>query len=134
MALGLGPALHRQPRRLVEDDDRVVAMQDRPLHHRLVGREQPARRHRRRGRRRIERRDADRLARGQPVAGLGALAVDPDLPGAQQLFEPAMGQRRVMAPEPAIEAKRPILAVNGHGFDGIGHGAVSTARARSFAQ
>ena len=75
-----------------------------------------------RGRRRIERRDADRLARGQPVAGLGALAVDPDLPGAQQLFEPAMGQRRVMPPEPAIEAKRPILAVDGYGFDGAGHG------------
>ncbi len=26
------------------------------------------------------------------VAGLGALAVDPDLPGAQQLFEPAVAE------------------------------------------
>ena len=108
MALGSGAALHREARRLVEDDDLVVAVEDRvacsiassagehagaaPAALRAVGAS--------------ERRDADRLARRHPVAGLGALAVDPDLAGAQQLFEPAMGERRIMPPEPAVEAQR----------------------------
>ncbi len=35
MALGFRPALDRETRRLVEHDDRLVAVDDRGLHHRL---------------------------------------------------------------------------------------------------
>src|SRR5262249_50193445 len=47
---------------------------------------------RRRGRRDRQRRNANALARNKPGACLGAAAVDPDLAGAEQLLEAAMGR------------------------------------------
>ena len=64
-----------------------------------------------------QRRHADRLARRDRVAGAGALAVDPDLPGAQQLFEPAVTEARIMPLEPAVEPAGAILRPHRDGGD-----------------
>src|SRR5437879_2513696 len=101
MAPGLGAALHRKPGRLVEYDRRGVAIEHELTQQPLVLRPNPPDRRRRRWLR--QRRHPDRLAGGDGITGVGALAVDPDLPGAQQLFEPAVAERGVMPPEPAIE-------------------------------
>src|ERR1700736_3867589 len=66
-------------------------------------------------------RNADGLARYHMVTGAGALAVDPDPPGPQQLFEAPMAERWVVTLEPAVETDRPVLAGNGHGIGGIRH-------------
>jgi hypothetical protein len=79
--LGCGAPLNRQPRRLVEDDDRLVAVQDCCLQHGLVRR--PRLRSHGPGRQRqLVRRNAYRLARNYAIAGPRPLAVDPDPPGA----------------------------------------------------
>ena len=44
----------------------------------------------------------------QAMTGLDALAVDPDLAGAQQSPQPAVRKRRVVTAKPTIEAK-PLL-------------------------
>ncbi len=51
------------------------------------------------------RRNADRLPHFQPVARVGASAVNANLPGAQQLFERPMAKRRIMPFEPAVETQ-----------------------------
>ena len=76
--LRAGPALHRQPRRLVEDDDVIVAMD----HQATGSRRRPGRKRSeispRLGRRRQgdAGRQADRLPGLDPVLALGPLAVD----------------------------------------------------------
>ncbi len=116
MPLGAGSALDREARRFVERDNGIVAMQDRRLQHRRVGRQYRARRGCGAGRGDVQWRHADRLSRHHPVAGFGALAVDPDLAGAQQLFEPAVSKCRVVPLEPAVEAQRAVVAGNGYCF------------------
>ena len=103
MALGVGAALHGEPGRLVDDNGPVVAVKDRVAQQCLIARPGMPR-SRRRGRRRLgQRRHPDRLAGRDRVAGAGALAVDPDLAGAQQFFEVPVAQPRIMPPKPAVE-------------------------------
>ena len=71
-------------------------------------------------------RQADGLPAFDPRRGLGAAAVEPDLAGAQQLFEPAVAEARVMAPEPTVEADPVIIARDRDGPDAATH--VSTRR------
>ncbi len=47
----------------------------------------------------------DGLPGRNAVTRAGAFAVDPDPPGAQQLFETAMAECGIMALEPAIETQ-----------------------------
>src|SRR5205085_2640979 len=91
MPLRRSAALNREPRRLVEDDNRLVTVQDRGLQHGLVRRPRlwshgPGRR------RQLMRRNADRLTRNYPIPGPRPLAVDADPPGAQQFFELPVSQ------------------------------------------
>ncbi len=133
MPLGRGTALDRQPWRLVEDDDRLVPVQDRRLQQGLVGRPR-LRSHGPRRQRHLVRRNADRLARTDPVTGPRPLAVDADPPGAEQFFELAVTETGIMALEPAVEAERAVAAVDGYGFPGLGHCAVAAVRSRSLSQ
>ena len=48
-------------------------------------------------------RDADFLALGQAQTRLGAPALDPDLTGAQEFLQPAMGEGGKVTPEPTVE-------------------------------
>ena len=57
------------------------------------------------------------LPRLQPLARLGALAVDPHLAGAQELFEPAMAEAGEMTLEPAVEPKLGLVFADGDGGD-----------------
>jgi hypothetical protein len=66
------------------------------------------------------RRQTDELTYGYPIPGLRALAVETNLPCAQQLFELAMCECRVMAPEPAVEA-RPVVICLDIGRGGADH-------------
>jgi hypothetical protein len=50
-----------------------------------------------------ERRHAHHLPRFDAVAGLGTLAVEPDLAGAQQLLQPAVAEPGEVPLEPAVE-------------------------------
>ena len=70
----------------------------------------------------------------QPVARARPLAVDPDLSGAQQLLEPGVAERRIMALEPAVEAERRLAFGNRQCRKQIVHGGAAAARSRSFAQ
>ena len=63
------------------------------------------------------------------IAGAGALAVDPDLPGAQQLFEPAVAEAGIMPLEPAVEPAGAVLRPHRDGFD-AGHFAVGVPSRR----
>jgi len=58
------------------------------------------------------RRDANRLTGLEPVARVGALAVETDLAGAEQPFERTMGELGEMTLEPAVEAQSGLV-----GFD-----------------
>lgn len=58
------------------------------------------------------RRQADDLACGYPRACFGALAVETDLPCAQQLFEFAMSEDGVVPPEPAVQPCAVVVGVN----------------------
>ena len=108
--LGRGAALDREPRRLVEDDDRLVPVQDRRLQYGRVRR--PRLRSHGPGRQRqLVRRKADRLTRTDPVTGPRPLAVDADPPGAEQFFELPVPQTGIMPFEPAVEAE---TAESGH--------------------
>ena len=75
--------------------------------------------------------NADRLAGSQSITCTGSLAVDPDLPSTQQLFEPAMAERRIMPPEPAVEAEAAVLGCDSDGFC---HCADTAARWRILSQ
>jgi hypothetical protein len=112
MVVRLRPALGGEAGRLVDDDRRLVLVDhQRTDEGGLVCAEQ--RPHRllllRRGIRFGLRRDAHDLARLDPVAGRGALAVEAELPGprpARDLAEADLGQ---VALEPAVEADAVIL-------------------------
>jgi len=83
-----GAALHRQTRRLVEDDHIGIAIQHGRAQspgHRLIDRRTRRRRHRRRIR--GQRRNPDALAGAQALTGLNPAAIDPDLPGPQPFFQ-----------------------------------------------
>ena len=92
MARGLRAALHRQSGRLVDDQTLVVAMQDTRFEILdLVGGRRARGRSRWPGGGSLrERRHANQLDRLEPVAGLGATAVDADLAGAQHPLELAV--------------------------------------------
>ena len=100
MASGFGAALHCKAGRLVEHDRRGVAIEHEMAQQPLILRADTARRWRRR--RLGQRRHPDRLAGADRVTGPGAFAVDPDLAGAQQLFQPAVAQAGIVPPEPAV--------------------------------
>src|SRR6516162_7834243 len=134
MALGAAAALDGETGRLVQHDHGVVAMQYRVAQHRFVaGRGLPHRLGRRR-RHLVEPRKADRLPRHDPVARTGALAVDPNAPGAQQLFEMSVSQGGVMALEPAIDPNRAVLAGDGYGVSDVRRHSDAAARWRSLSQ
>src|SRR6185437_1041022 len=117
MALGVGAALDGKAVRLVDDDEVVVLVQHGAADHLEVAR--PGRRRLAARRRRADvaqRRDADDLAGSDAIAGLGALAVDAHLAGAQQPLEAAMAEAREMPAEPAVE---PELAVGGGDGNGL---------------
>ncbi len=55
------------------------------------------------------------LAGREPGARLGALAVDPDLAGAQQLLQAAVAEAGIMLAEPAVETQLRLLRRDGDG-------------------
>ena len=118
MALGVGAALHREAGGLVDDQRPVVAVQHGIAQQRDILRPGARRLAAAAARRRLgQRRHPDRLARRDRVAGAGALAVNPDLPGAQQLFEPSVAEARIMPLEPAVEPPGAVLRPHGDGGD-----------------
>ncbi len=98
-----GP-LRRQPVRLVERDHRGVAVEHAGEELALLGRGEAGARRRPGAGQFRQRRQAHLLPRGQAGAGLGALAIHPDLAGAQQLVDQALRQIGDAAAQPAIEA------------------------------
>jgi hypothetical protein len=127
MARGSGPALHRKACRLVDDDDIVVTVQHQALDEFFV-----VRPHLRRAFRRLrhgcgQRRHAHALAGRDPVACIRALAVEPDLPGAQELFQPAMTEFGEMPLEPAVEADFGVLGRHRQDLDAA-HGGILAAQ------
>jgi hypothetical protein len=131
MLVGLGSALRREPRRLVEHDRVLIAMD----HHRQrqLGIFRAERRadalwpfgalHDRRGGHLLdfERRDADRLPGGNPVARLGALAVDAQLARARPARDEAEADIGLMPLEPAIEPDAVVVIADGKGAAGLAH-------------
>ena len=73
-----------------------------------------------------KRRHADDLARRTRSRGLGALAVEADLAGAQQLLQPAMAEAGEMPLEPAVEADLGIIGRDRDGLN-LSHAANLTA-------
>ena len=118
VALRAGAALNGQPRRLVEGDHMIVAMdhQGLDLGSVAVGHRRPFPRLGRRGRGDAGR-QAHLLARLDTVVALRPLAVDADLAGAQEFLQGAMAQRRVVALEPAVQPKPGIVVGDGAGLD-----------------
>lgn len=113
MAFGFCAALYSKPGRLVEHQHRLVLVDDqRTDEGRVLVAQGPF------GLRRglfdllAERRHTHRLAGREPCIGLRPRAVDPHLAGAQQFFEPAMGQRRIMPLEPAVEPNAVFVGGN----------------------
>src|SRR5579875_1889065 len=113
-----GTALNGEALGLIDDDDLVVAIEHALLQEPRIGRarRRPARlgAGQRRG---GEGRHTDTLAGNHAVAGIDALAVEADLPGPQELLETAVGERREMALEPAIESDFSVLGRDGEGLD-----------------
>src|SRR6516162_531910 len=103
MPLSRSSALYGEPRRFVEDNDRIVAVEDRGFQHGLVSWPETPRHCLCRFRQSAKRRHSDRLTRRDAVAGAGSLAVDADLTRAKQFFELAMTQCRIVALEPSVE-------------------------------
>jgi hypothetical protein len=64
-----------------------------------------------------QRGDADGLAGGEAGAGLDALAVDPELAGAEQLLEGAVGDDGEVLADPAVEPPALLLAPDLAGLD-----------------
>ena len=94
--------LHRQPMRLVEHHDAVIAIDDHALQ--LLGILRGDREAAGHGLRPVrQRRDADLLPLLQPCIGLGPLAIHADLAGAQHLLQRALGELGEVAAEPAVE-------------------------------
>src|SRR5204863_4091776 len=124
----------RKPGRLIDDDRRRISIEHEAAQHLLVLRsDAPRRRWRCRTRRGLgERRHPDRLTRLHRIAGPRALAVDPDLPGAQQPFEPPVVERGVMPAEPAIEPPGAVFRSHRYNVD-AGH-VSPAARWRSLSQ
>jgi len=132
VARGPGAALDREPGRLVQDQERVVLVQDQRAQPfgvlRADGRLPP----RRRSARLAQRRDPDALARAQAGVGRGPPAVDPDLAGPQQPLQPAVAELGEMPMEPAVEADLGLVRGDRAHFD-PGHLAGSRPR-RSLAR
>jgi hypothetical protein len=116
MLRGLGAALHGDSRRLVQNEEVVVLVERDRGEEGAVGLGERVLGLRRRGHV-GERRNSDGLARSEPRARLGAAAIHPHLAGAQELLEPAMRQRGVMGPEPAIEPHAVFALGDGAGLD-----------------
>ena len=113
-------ALRGEARRLVENDCGAILGN----HHRLgprdlFGIERLAdahlfgRRHRGAGR------DAQHLPRAHPVSRIGALAIDPDLPGARPAADRGKADLGQVALEPAVEANLIVVRADSESADGV---------------
>jgi len=110
MAADARTALTGNAARLVQDEQRCVLMEDEIANELLVRRLRDGlARNRLRRRRPDLRRDANRLTGLEPVARVGALAVETDLAGAEQPFERTMGELGEMTLEPAVEAQSGLV-------------------------
>jgi hypothetical protein len=69
--------------------------------------------------------NADGLAGFEAVTSTGALAVDADLAGPQQLFQRPVSERRVMTFEPPVEAQACLVFFHARGFT---HAAIRTSQ------
>src|SRR5229473_1196428 len=103
--LGPAAALDGETGRLVQHDHRIVAVQHRIPQHGFVAWRALSRHLRRRCGHLFQSSNTNSLTRLYTVTGAGALAVDPDIPGAQQLFETAMAECRIVTLEPAVETQ-----------------------------
>jgi hypothetical protein len=108
MLEGAAAALCRKPRRLVEHDRRSVLCNDHAVREVQLLLGQFALRLRPLVRL-AARRDAQGLARFQPVLRLDPLAVHPDLPGPRPARDGGESDLRQVALEPAIEANAVII-------------------------
>ena len=120
MVEGIGAALCRQARRLVEHqralgllDDHGFGLFDFGLRQFALGLVLLVRRI-------AARRDTDLLALGQPVVGLHPLAVDPHLAGARPFADRAEADLGQVALEPAIDANAVVIGRNGEAADFVG--------------
>src|SRR5262249_41624677 len=119
--------LHRETRGLVEDDEVVVAVDHRALHHLDVARPRRDRWPWRRRGKIAQRRHADDLAGDNPIAGARALSVQANLARPQQLLEPAVAEAGEVPTEPAIEPDLAVIGGNGNGLNAA-HGGAFSAR------
>jgi hypothetical protein len=111
-------ALHRQSGRLVEDVDLRVLVQQHARQHiaivliadRISGHLVACLAID------LERRNADDMARLDPRVGLGAAAIDPDLPRPQQLLQMAETKSRIVSLEPAVEPHAGLAGLNRYLF------------------
>ncbi len=111
VAAGAGAALHREPRRLVERDDLVVAVEHRGADHRGVG--LGDRRLRRRRQRLVgDRRQPHGLPGLEPGRGLHPAAVDADLALAAHALDAGLAHLRVQPAQPAVEALVGVLGAD----------------------
>ena len=96
--------------RLVEDEQLVVLVEDQPAQERRVGgvdllRDTPHLR--------LEGRDAHLLALAEARIGPRPSAIDPHLPGADELLQVPEGDLRIVQPEPAVEPHAVLVARDG---------------------
>src|SRR6056297_3364657 len=115
MAGLLAAALHRQPRRLVQCYDVIVAVDDRALDHLGIVIADPCA-HGLRGLdlvRAGQGRDAHLLAGLKTGAGLDAPTVDAQFALAAHLFDPPLGQMRKKTAQPAIQSLICVVCLDG---------------------
>ena len=132
MLVGLGPALRREPRRLVEHEGVRVLVDHHvadELRFFLGQRLALGLRPRRSRRRRFGRRHADLLPGLDPVAGHRALAVEPQLPGPRPARDEVEADVGHVPLEPAVEADAVVVLVDGEGAR-VGHRRARLANAR----
>ena len=103
MARRLGAALGGEAGGLVEDDGGLGLQHHHVLGQRQLFRAERAALARRTVRRLAARRHADLLPGDEPIVGLGALAVDADLPGASPFADRGEADLGQVPLEPAIE-------------------------------
>src|SRR5690606_32023889 len=114
-----GAALDGEAGRLVEDEERVVLVQDaRAQPCRVRGVDALGCAALRSGPRLVRRqgRDADLLAGTEARARLDAPAIDPDLAGTQQPLQSAVADLREVTAEPAIEADLALVGTDRAGL------------------
>jgi hypothetical protein len=63
---------------------------------------------------------ADHLAGAEPVGRIGALAIDPDLPGAGPAADRGKADLRQVALEPAVQPHAIVIGADGELADAIG--------------